>query len=49
MNGISVVGHGAGDADAVQRAIGTARHTHSINFIPKLNEEMAEVFGRVQE
>ena len=48
VNGISVVGHGAGDATAVQRAIGTAKFTHEIDFIPKLNEEMAEVFGRVQ-
>ena len=30
VNGISVVGHGAGDATAVQRAIGTAKHTHMI-------------------
>lgn len=49
VNGISVVGHGAGDATAVQRAIGTARHTHEIDFIPKLNDEMAQVFARVQE
>ena len=49
VNGISVVGHGAGDATAVQRAIGTARHTHEIDFIPKLNEEMAQVFARVQD
>ena len=48
VNGISVVGHGAGDATAVQRAIGTAKFTHDIDFIPKLNEEMAQVFGRVQ-
>ena len=49
VNGISVVGHGAGDAIAVQRAIETARFTHEIDFIPKLNEEMAEVFAKVQE
>ena len=49
VNGISVVGHGAGDATAVQRAIGTARYTHEIDFIPKLNEEMAQVFARVQD
>lgn len=48
VNGISIVGHGAGDAAAVKRAIGTAMHTHNIDFIPKLNEEMAEVFARVQ-
>ena len=49
VNGISVVGHGAGDATAVQRAIGTAKRTHHIDFIPKLNEEMAQVFAKVQE
>ena len=49
VNGISVVGHGAGDATAVQRAIGTAKFTHEIDFIPKLNEEMAQVFARVQD
>ena len=49
VNGISVVGHGAGDATAVRRAIETARHTYHIDFIPKLNDEMAEVFARVQE
>ena len=49
VNGISIVGHGAGDATAVQRAIGTAKHTHNIDFIPKLNEEMAQVFAKVQE
>ena len=49
VNGISIVGHGAGNAVAVQRAIGTAKFTHDIDFIPKLNEEMAEVFGRVQD
>ena len=49
VNGISVVGHGSGDAIAVRRAIGTAKFTHDIDFIPKLNEEMAEVYARVQE
>ena len=48
VNGISIVGHGAGDSTAVQRAIGTAKRTHEIDFIPKLNEEMAEIFARVQ-
>lgn len=48
VNGVSVVGHGASDADAVRRAIGTAKMTHEIGFIPKLNEEMAAVSARVQ-
>ena len=49
VNGISVVGHGAANARAVQRAIGTAKYSHDIDFIPKLNEEMAQVYARVQE
>lgn len=48
VNGVSVVGHGASDAGAVQRAISTAKLTHEIDFIPKLNEEMAQVSARVQ-
>ncbi len=48
VNGVSVVGHGASDAGAVQRAISTAKLTYEIDFIPKLNEEMAQVSARVQ-
>ena len=47
VNGISVVGHGSGDAVAVERAIGTAKYTHDIDFIPSLNEEMERVYARV--
>ena len=49
VNGISIVGHGAGNASAVRRAIGTAKYMHDIDFVPKLNEEMAEVYARVHE
>ncbi len=48
VNGITVVGHGAGNQTAVQRAIGTAKYTHNIDFIPRLNEEMEQVHARVQ-
>ena len=49
VNGISIVGHGAGNASAVRRAIRTAKYMHDIEFVPKLNEEMAEVYARVHE
>ncbi len=49
VNGISVVGHGSANAAAVQSAIRTAKLTHNIEFIPKLNEEMAQVYGKVHE
>lgn len=49
VNGVSIVGHGSGDATAVQRAIGTAKRIHEIDFIPKLNEEMTQVFAKAQE
>lgn len=48
VNGVSVVGHGSAMAGAVQRAIGTAKYAFEIDFVPKINEEMAEVYGRVQ-
>jgi glycerol-3-phosphate acyltransferase PlsX len=47
VNGVSVVGHGAARADAVQRAIGTAKLAVETELIPKLNEELARVHARV--
>ena len=49
VNGVSVVGHGHARADAVQRAIGTAKMVVERGFIPKLNEEMARVRAKVGE
>jgi glycerol-3-phosphate acyltransferase PlsX len=46
VNGVSVVGHGRGNAEAVRRAIGTARRTVEVGFIPRLAQELARV--RVQ-
>ena len=43
VNGVSVVGHGRAKADAVRRAIGTARWAVEIGFVSKLNAELARV------
>lgn len=48
VNGVSVVGHGRARADAVQRAIGTAKRAVESGFISRLNEELAKVRARVQ-
>ena len=43
VNGVSVVGHGSARAQAVRKAIGTAKMVVESGFITKLNEELAEV------
>lgn len=43
VNGVSVVGHGRARADAILRAIDTARRTVEIGFVPSLNTELARV------
>lgn len=43
VNGVSVVGHGRAKADAVARAIGTAKLTVEANFIPKMNDELSKI------
>ena len=47
VNGVSVIGHGRAMADAVQRAIDTARMTVASGFVEKLNQELATVRTRV--
>jgi len=49
VDGVSVVGHGKGSADAVERAIGTARKAVEVGLITKLNVELAAVRSRVGE
>ena len=49
VNGVSVVGHGHARADAVQRAIGTARLVVESGFIGKLNEELAQVRAKLED
>ncbi len=49
VNGVSVVGHGAAKAQAVRKAIGTAKMVVESGFIAKLNEELTEVHSKVRE
>lgn len=48
VNGVSVVGHGRAKADAVQRAIGTAKFAVESAFVSKLNEQIARVRARAE-
>ena len=43
VNGVSIIGHGSGRADAVQRAIGTAEFAVNNGFIAKINEELSQI------
>ena len=45
VNGISVIGHGRGRADAVQRAIGTARRAVQVDFVNMQAENLARTSG----
>ena len=49
VNGVSVVGHGRARADAVERAIGTAKLAVESGFIAKLNEELPRVTAGLEE
>ena len=49
VNGVSVIGHGRARADAVRRAIGTAKFTVESGFISKLNEELGQMRARVEK
>ena len=49
VDGVSVVGHGRGSADAVRRAIGTARMSVENGFIAKINEELDRVRRQMGE
>ena len=43
VDGVSVIGHGSGKAESVQRAIGTAKYAVEVGLVDKLNEELAQV------
>lgn len=43
VNGVSVVGHGAGKADAVQKAIGTAQFAVNQELVLNINEELSQI------
>ncbi len=46
VNGISVVGHGRARADAVAKAISTARLLAETGFVSEMNDELARLRGR---
>jgi glycerol-3-phosphate acyltransferase PlsX len=48
VNGVSVVGHGRGKAESVQRAIGTAMLAVEVRLVDKLAQELARVRERVR-
>ncbi len=47
VNGVSVVGHGSARADAVERAIGTAKMAVETDFIPEMNRQLEELDSRL--
>ena len=49
VNGVSVVGHGRGRAESVERAIGIAKHAVETRFIEELNETLSGVRDTVGE
>ena len=49
VNGVSVVGHGRGNADAVRRAIGTAKRSVENGFISRINDELDRMREQVGE
>ena len=48
VNGVSVVGHGAARADAVERAIETAALAARTDFIPKMNQQLETLDARLR-
>ena len=46
VNGVSVVGHGRARADAVAKAINTAKLLVETGFVSEMNDELARVRGR---
>ena len=48
VKGVSIVGHGRARADAVQRAIGTAKMAVESGFISKLNQELAQIRAKIE-
>ena len=48
VNGVSVVGHGSARADAVERAINTAKMAVDTDFIPRMNRQLEELDSRIE-
>ena len=49
VKGVSIVGHGRGNAESVRRAIGMARRVVKLGFVSKLSHELARTRGEVGE
>ena len=49
VNGVSIIGHGRANADAVAKAIDTARRMVESGFIQQVNEELAQVRANIGE
>ncbi len=47
VNGVSVVGHGSARADAVERAMNTAKMAVDSDFIPQMNRQLEELDSRL--
>ena len=47
VNGVSVVGHGSARADAVERAISTAKLAVDSDFIPRMNRQLEDLDSRL--
>ena len=43
VNGVSIVGHGRGKADSVQRAIGMAKHSVKTRLVQEINERLVRI------
>ena len=46
VNGVSVVGHGAARADAVERALGTAKLAVETDFVSRMNSRLDELASK---
>ena len=47
VNGVSVVGHGSARADAVERALGTAKLAVETDFVPEMNRRLDTLASRL--
>ena len=43
VNGVSIIGHGAGKADAVQKAIGMAKFSVDNRLVANINDELSQI------
>jgi glycerol-3-phosphate acyltransferase PlsX len=48
VNGVSIIGHGAGKADAVQKAIGMAKFSVDNRLVANINEELSQIRNLIE-